>query len=120
MSRYVIKRLLLMIPIIFGVSLVIFTILALTPGDPGSIILGAGALQEDVDLVNHQLGYDLPFLQRYLTYIYNAFIRFDFGISYATRQPVFSELVSKIPYSFLIAFNAILFASVFVIPIVLV
>ena len=64
MSRYVIKRLLLIIPIIIGISFVIFTIMALTPGDPASLILSAGATQDDIDALNHELGYDRPFMVR--------------------------------------------------------
>lgn len=117
MYRYVIKRLLLMIPIVLGVSFVIFSILAITPGDPGTMILGAGALQADVDALNHELGYDLPFLQRYFKYVYNAVFRFDFGISYYTKLPVFTETLTKAPISMTVAFNAIFCAACIGIPI---
>jgi peptide/nickel transport system permease protein len=117
MYRYVLKRLLLMIPIILGVSFIIFSILAITPGDPASIILGSGALQEDIDKLNDQLGYNLPFIQRYLKYLYDAVFRFDFGISYATKLPVFKEVIAKAPISLTIAFNAILCAACIGIPI---
>ena len=69
MSRYVLKRLLMMIPIILIVSFIVFSILSLTPGNPGQIILGATAEKEDVDALNHELGYDRPFLERYINYI---------------------------------------------------
>jgi len=59
--RYVIKRIFMMIPIVIGVSFIIFSILAFIPGDPGSIILGPGATQAEVNELNHQLGYDQPF-----------------------------------------------------------
>ncbi len=103
MYRYVIKRLLLMIPVVLGVSFVIFSILALVPGDPASMILGAGVTQEEVDQLNHELGYDRPFFVRYFNYLYDAIFRFDFGTSYATRQAVFPEVISKAPISFAIA-----------------
>ena len=56
MIRYVIKRILLMVPIMIGVSFIVFTILNIVPGDPARAMLGEGALQEDVDALNHELG----------------------------------------------------------------
>ena len=61
MFKYVAKRILLMIPILFGVAFIVFFIMDLTPSDPASIILGAGAPKEAIDQLNHELGYDQPF-----------------------------------------------------------
>lgn len=105
-----------MIPIVIGVSFLIFAIIDMVPGDPGSNILGAGAVQDDIDTLNEQLGYNLPFFQRYLHYIYNAVFRFDFGVSYATKKPVFDEIIARLPVSLIVAFNAIFFSLVFGIP----
>ncbi|SBV97182.1 ABC transporter, permease protein [uncultured delta proteobacterium] len=116
MHRYIIKRMLFLIPIVLGVSLIIFSILYFIPGDPGSIILGPGALQDDIDKLNNELGYNLPFIERYLRYIYNAFFRFDLGISYSTKLPVFTEVMVRLPISILVAFNAICFAIVVGVP----
>lgn len=109
MSRYVIKRLLLIIPIIIGISFVIFTIMALTPGDPASLILSAGATQDDIDALNHELGYDRPFMVRYFSYIFDL-VRGDMGKSYITRQPVLKQVVERAPVSLQVAFNAIVFS----------
>ena len=116
MFRYILKRLLLMIPIVLGVSLIIFTILAITPGDPGSIILGSGASQAEIDALNHELGYDLPFFVRYFNYMKDA-VRLDFGTSYITKQPIAQTLLIKAPISLRVAFNAIFCAAVLGIPI---
>lgn len=116
MFRYILKRLLLMIPIVLGVSLIIFTILAITPGDPGSIILGSGASQAEIDALNHELGYDLPFFVRYFNYMKDA-VRLDFGTSYITKQPIAQTLLIKAPISLRVAFNAILCAAILGIPI---
>ncbi|MFQ9394318.1 MAG: hypothetical protein ACLR2E_09865 [Lachnospiraceae bacterium] len=67
MHKYVIKRLLYMIPVLLGVAFLVFTILSLTPGDPGSIILGITAKPEDIAALNAEFGYDQPFLVRFLT-----------------------------------------------------
>ncbi|MDI9388642.1 MAG: ABC transporter permease [Synergistota bacterium] len=117
MYRYVIKRIFMMIPIVIGVSFIIFSILAFIPGDPGSIILGPGATQAEVNELNHQLGYDQPFLQRYANYMYKAFVSRDFGISYATRLPVFQQIMQRLPVSFLLAASAMLLAIVVGVPI---
>ena len=117
MYRYVIKRIFAVIPIVIGVSFIIFSILAFIPGDPGSIILGPGATQAEVNELNHQLGYDQPFLQRYANYMYKAFVSRDFGISYATRLPVFQQIMQRLPVSFLLAASAMLLAIVVGVPI---
>ena len=109
MSRYVIKRLLLIIPIIIGISFVIFTIMALTPGDPASLILSAGATQDDIDALNHELGYDRPFMVRYFSYIFDL-VRGDMGKSYITRQPVLKQVLERAPVSLQVAFNTIVFS----------
>jgi len=114
--RFIFKRLLMMIPIVLGVSLLIFVILDLIPGDPGSNLLGAGARQEDIDLLNEQLGYNLPLIQRYGIYMYNAIFKLDLGRSYSTKKPVFNEVINRLPVSLRVAFNAILFSLLFGVP----
>ena len=116
MYRYILKRFLLMIPIVLGVSFVIFTILSVTPSDPASIILGTSATQEEIDALNHQLGYDAPFLVRYFSYLGRVILHFDFGSSYINGQPVMKNILSKLPVSFSVAFNAIACASIIGIP----
>ena len=116
MHRFILKRLLMMIPIVLGVSLLIFVILDLIPGDPGSNLLGAGARQEDIDLLNEQLGYNLPLIQRYGIYMYHAVFKLDLGRSYSTKKPVFNEVINRLPVSLRVAFNAILFSLLFGVP----
>jgi peptide/nickel transport system permease protein len=117
MLKYVIKRVLLIVPILLGVSLLVFSILNLTPGDPASVILGAGAQKEAVDELNEQLGYNRPFVVRYLTYIKDIVTRLDFGNSYRTRLPIRQELVNRLPVSFRLAFFAVLLACAIGIPV---
>lgn len=69
MLKYILKRLLLIIPTLLGVLFIVFAIMNFTPGDPGRQILGISAKQETVDELNHQLGYDRPFLVRFVSYI---------------------------------------------------
>ena len=92
MYRYIIKRLLFLIPTILGVVFIIFLVMNITPGDPARALLGVSAPQADVDILNHELGYDLPFFQKYINYIKNMVFNRDFGVSYFTKQSVFDEI----------------------------
>lgn len=116
MIRYVLKRLALLIPVLLGVALIIFTIMALQPGDPGRMILGATATQEAVDKFNEELGVNDPFFVRFFNYLKNLIFRFDLGTSYRTQQPVIREVAARVGTSLKIAFNGILMASVVGIP----
>ena len=107
----------MIIPILLGVALVIFFILKLTPGDPGTMILGAGGDQTAIDRLNEELGYNRPVLERFFSYLYNVVFKLDFGSSYRTRLPVIDNIRGRIPVSITLAFSTILFASVIGIPI---
>lgn len=67
MIKYVLKRLLITIPILLCVIFIVFSIMQLTPGDPATSILGATATPEQIAQLNHELGYDQPFFTRFLT-----------------------------------------------------
>ena len=81
MTRYIIKRLLLVIPIVLGVTVIVFCIINAIPGNPGRRMLGPMASQAQVDLLNEQLGYTLPFFQRLWNYLVDV-VTFNFGTSY--------------------------------------
>lgn len=115
MLRYVGKRLLWMIPIIIGVSLIVFFLISMVPGDPATIILGAGADQAQIDALNIQLGYYDPFWVRYFRYM-KGVIQLDFGTSYVTSLPVIQELKTKVVISIIVAFSAIIGSLVIGIP----
>ena len=116
MYRYVIKRLLMMLPVILGVSFIIFTIMYFIPGDPASNILGVGASQEAIDQLNDQLGYNQPFLVRYVTYITDAAFKLDFGVSYQNKLPVTGEIAKRLPVSAKLAFGSILLSLLIGVP----
>lgn len=98
MYRYVIRRLFLMIPVVLGVSFIIFSILYFIPGDPASNILGVGATPEAVAQLNEQLGFNKPFLVRYVNYITDALFHGDFGNSYQNKLPVLAKSPSECPF----------------------
>lgn len=115
MSRYIIKRLLLLIPIMLGVTFIVFTIMSLTPGDPGRLILGQNAPLESINHLNHELGYDRPFVIRYISYVRGAVLG-DFGESYRTGKPVFDEIFSRFPTTLLLSFLSIVTAVIIGLP----
>lgn len=117
MLRYVLKRTLMVIPILLAVVLIVFTIMELTPGTPGRVLLGELAAQEEVDQLDHKLGTDQPFFYRYFQYIKDIVLRFDFGVSYRTQKPVVKEILNRFPYTLKITFLAVLGSSVIGIPI---
>lgn len=116
MLKYIVKRILLLIPVLFGVSFIVFTIMSFTPGDPATAILGSGATKEDIQKLNEELGYYDPFLERYIDYVGGA-VRGDFGNSYRSEEPVFDEIFSRFPTTIKLAISAILLAIVIGIPI---
>lgn len=105
MYKYVIKRILMMIPVMLGISFVVFSILEFTPGDPATLILGADADPAAIAELNQELGLDRPFLIRYADYIVSA-LHGDFGKSYTTRLPVFDEIMQRFPTTLIIALGA--------------
>lgn len=116
MRRYIIKRLLLIIPILIGVSFIVYGILSMTPGDPGTSILGSSATQEQIDALNHDLGYDRPFVVRYVDYMYNLIFRMDMGASYRSGTAVWDDIMKKAAVSIRIAVNGMLCATIIGIP----
>ena len=69
MGKYIAKRILLMIPVVLGVTILLFTILYFTPGDPATIILGSTATREDIEALRESMGLNRPYLERLLEYI---------------------------------------------------
>ncbi|MCM3636618.1 ABC transporter permease [Sporosarcina luteola] len=95
MKMYFLKRLLSLIPVLFIVSIVIFMIIHLTPGDPASLVLGEEATEEQIQALRANMGLDLPIVTQYFHWIGNA-LQGDLGTSYFMRQPVTEAIVSHL------------------------
>ena len=93
MLRFVVRRLLLMIPVLFGLSVLLFVWVRALPGDPARSLLGDKDTPESVARVTEQYGFDQPLLQQYVTYI-GALLQGDFGTSPRTGQPVLGTFVA--------------------------
>ncbi len=116
MVRYVVRRLLLMIPIALGVAFIIFTILYFTPGDPVAINLEAGYTQEQYAVQAAKMGLDQPYIIQLGTFLKKLFINFDMGNSYITGKSVSSEITARLPRTALIAIMCIIIQTVIAIP----
>ena len=98
MIKYIIKRLLMLIPVLLCVALVVLVLIDLTPGDPARIMLGTQATEERVEAVREELGLNDPILVRYLRFLKNL-LHGDLGTSFMTKRPVFDEIIQRLPYT---------------------
>lgn len=116
MYRYIAKRILFLIPTVLGVVFIIFLVMSFTPGDPARALLGVSAPQADVDALNHELGYDLPFIQKYFNYIKKMVVEKDFGTSYFTKQSVFDEIWPRYLVTIKLALMGIIISTAIGVP----
>lgn len=116
MSRYILKRIGMMIFVIFGVLLFIFVLLYLTPGDPARQVLGLTATDEQVAAQRHLMGLDQSFLKQLGDYLYHLFFQFDMGSSYKTNLSVLGEIGKRVPVTLLIGTLGVLLSLLIGIP----
>jgi len=115
MTRYLIRRLLLTIPVILGVATLVFALIHLVPGDPAQAMLGETAPQADVLKLRHSLGLDQPLLTQYRTFM-SGLVRGDLGTSFRYNTPVTAQIREKFPNTATLALAAMCFAILFAIP----
>jgi peptide/nickel transport system permease protein len=116
MFRFVVKRLLWMIPVVLGVTILLFTLMYFVPGDPVQIILGAGATPEQIANLRAKFGLDQPFLIRLGNYLKNVFMHFDLGVSYTTDTSISAALFERLPRTFTLALGCMFLALVIGVP----
>ena len=112
MLKYIIKRILLLIPILLGVSAIIFLLKTVTPGDPARQILGNTATEEQVQELREELGLNDPVVVQYVRYIKNIVTKGDFGSSYRTGEPVLSEILPRLGTSGIITIGAVAIGAI--------
>lgn len=115
MLKYILKRLLLLIPILLGVILLIMFIMSLTPGDPATLLLGVNATPEAVEALNEELGFNDPLLVQYVRYVWNA-LHGDFGTSWQTGEPVVNEILKRLPVTIELAICSVILTALIGIP----
>lgn len=116
MIKYILKRLIAMIPVIFALTFVVFTIMYFTPGDPSAVILGNEYSEQASIKVKHELGLDKPFIVQFLNYSVNL-LHGDFGISYINQAPVSEQLLARFPNTAIVVLGAMVFCVCLGVPI---
>ena len=117
MIRYIIKRLLYLIPVLLGVCFIVFTLLYLTPGDMARNALGPSASEAAVQALREEMGLNDPFLVQFGRYLKNLVFHFDLGYSYITRSAVRDQILSRAGSTLILATTAISFAVIIGIPV---
>jgi peptide/nickel transport system permease protein len=115
MLRFVLRRLALMIPVLVGLSILLFIWVRALPGDPARSLLGERATPEGIERVNEAFGFDQPLLQQYLIYV-KALLQGDFGSSIQTGQEVLDSFLERFPATIELGMAALIFAVVVGIP----
>lgn len=103
MIKYILKRILMIIPVMIGVSFVVFCMIYFTPGDPAELILGIDATPASVAAMREELGLNDPFFTQYFRYLSGIVTRLDFGTSYTTGRSVTDEILDRFPTTFTLA-----------------
>lgn len=115
MGRFVLKRLLQVIPVLIGISIIIFTIMQLSPSNPARLILGEKATEEQIEALSAELGTDQPAVKQYFNYM-GGLLHGDLGNSYRTRMPVMDEIVDRFPTTFFLAILVMVVSTAISIP----
>lgn len=116
MHKYIFKRMLLLIPVLLGVSFLVFSIMSFTPGDPAQLILGESAPKAAVEALREEMGLNDPFLMQYGKFILNA-VQGDFGRSYTSGREVFGEIFQRFPNTLILAIIGVVIAILIGIPV---
>ncbi|MBQ9685609.1 MAG: ABC transporter permease [Oscillospiraceae bacterium] len=117
MIKYILKRILYLIPVMLLVTLIVFFLMSITKGDPARIVLGESASVEEVEAMRESMGLNDPFFIRYLRYVQNLFLHGDLGTSYKSGLPVMKEITSALPSTIRLSLAAIIIAVLIGIPI---
>ena len=102
MGGYILKRLISAVPVLFGITIIVFLIMSLIPGDPATAILGSYATPENVEKLNRDLGLDKPMVQRYFIWLGNMATG-DFGRSFSLNRPVIDEVLERFNATLILA-----------------
>ena len=111
MAGYILKRLLSAIPVLFGISVIVFVIMAMIPGDPATAILGSYATPENVEKLNRDLGLDKPMVQRYFIWLGNM-VQGDFGRSFSLNRDVLDEVLDRFGATLILAGTSFVLCSI--------
>jgi len=117
MHKYIGRRILLLLPVLIGVSFIVFSMMYITPGDPAAIILGEQAADREIQMLREQMGLNDPFIVQYGRFARGVFTQLDFGRSWTTRANVFDEVFNRFPTTLTLAATGVLVAVLIGIPV---
>ncbi|MXN66675.1 ABC transporter permease subunit [Stappia sp. GBMRC 2046] len=112
MAGYILKRLIAAIPVLFGLTIIVFLIMAMIPGDTATAILGSYATPENVEKLNRDLGLDKSLPQQYFIWLGNL-LQGDMGRSYSLNRPVLDEVVERFSATMILAGTSLVLCSIF-------
>lgn len=115
MRKYVIQRVLLMVPTILGILTLVFIAIRLAPGDPISTMLAENYTLERAEALRARLGLDRPIVQQYLSFL-TGLVRGDLGVSLRSELPILPQLLRVVPYTVFLAVYAFVIATLIAIP----
>jgi peptide/nickel transport system permease protein len=115
MHRYLIRRLVLTVPVLLGVATLVFSLIHIIPGDPAQAMLGEGAAPEDVAQLRARLGLDRPLLMQYGSFL-QGLARGDLGVSLRNDQPVLEQILERMPATAELAFASMAVAVLVALP----
>lgn len=116
MLRYIFKRILYIIPVMFGVIVLVFLMKVVMPGDPVSDLLPPSATEEQRESLREQLGLNDPIVKQFADYVWGIISRGDLGTSYKSKQPVMTELMQRLPRTLIIGLIALLISQIIATP----
>lgn len=112
MPKYILKRILILIPTIIGVSFIVFSLLYLSPGDAALASAGPNAPKETVEILRDKMGLNDPFLIQYGRFLKNLIFHFDLGTSYQSKTPVIEKILRVFPNTLKLAGVSLIFAII--------
>jgi len=115
MLRYLIRRLILTIPVLLGVATLVFALIHFIPGDPAQAMLGEGAAPDEIAQLRQRLGLDRPVLVQYGSFL-KGLLRGDLGVSLRNDQPVTQQILERMPATAELAFASMTVAVLFALP----
>ncbi len=115
MLKYIARRIVAMIPVVIGITFLVFMIMQLAPGDPAKLILGDNAPPEAIEALREEMGLNDPLLVQYGRYMINL-LHGDMGTSYVNKRPVAEEVFSRVPATFKLAAVSAIVSIIIAIP----
>jgi peptide/nickel transport system permease protein len=112
LGGYILRRLISAVPVLLGITVIVFLIMSLIPGDPATAILGAYATPENVEKLNRDLGLDRPMVERYFIWLGNM-LQGDFGRSFSLNRPVIDEVAERFSATLVLAGTSFVLCALF-------